>query len=66
MVPMDPEYGYNVDISAISVARGEHLLQGSDDSEPALIRFKLSNGNELVLYFRGPSECLLMRRLRPE
>lgn len=57
--PHGPEYGYNVDISAISVAE-ENIFYNYDDSEPALIRFKLSNGNELVLYFRAPGECLLI------
>jgi AAA15 family ATPase/GTPase len=43
-------YGYNIDLSGVSVAE-ENIFFNYDDSAPASVRFKLSNNNQLVLYF---------------
>lgn len=51
--------GYPVDLSAISIAE-ENLFYNYDDSEPATVRFKLSNGNELLLYFPEQGSCSLI------
>lgn len=51
--------GYSVDLRAISVAE-ENLFFNYDDSEPATVRFKISNGNELTLHFLEQGSCLLI------
>jgi len=48
-----------VDLGAISVAE-ENLFFNYDDSEPATVRFKISNGNELLLYFPEQGSCFLI------
>lgn len=51
-------YGYVIDLSATSVAE-ENIFYNYDDSEPASIRFKLSNSNELTLFFPEQGACYL-------
>ncbi|MDD1516295.1 MULTISPECIES: ATP-dependent nuclease [Bradyrhizobium] len=58
-----PTHGYRIDLSGISVAE-ENLFYNYDDSEPALIRFVLSNANELVLYFPEQGSCYLMAQAK--
>ena len=48
--PQSNTYGYQVDLADLSIAE-ENIFYNYDDSEPALVTFKLSNGNQLVLYF---------------
>jgi hypothetical protein len=48
--PRGDSFGYVIDLRAISVAE-ENLFYNYDDSEPATVVFKLSNKNELTLYF---------------
>ncbi len=48
--PNGSTYGYPIDLDSISVAE-ENLFFNYDDAEPATVRFKISNGNELLLYF---------------
>lgn len=57
--PRGPQLGYAVDISAISVAE-ENIFYNYDNSQPATIRFKLSNGIELVLYFPERGKCIMI------
>jgi hypothetical protein len=56
-----PTYGYRIDLSNISIAE-ENLFWNYDDSEPAFVRFKLSNSNELTLYFPEQGTCYLLAR----
>jgi energy-coupling factor transporter ATP-binding protein EcfA2 len=42
--------GYIIDLDAVSVAE-ENIFYNYDESEPATVTFKLSNGNQLILYF---------------
>src|SRR4051794_9858011 len=51
--------GYKIDLKAISVAE-ENLFFNYDDSEPATVRFKISNGNELMLFFPEQGSCILI------
>lgn len=51
--------GYVVDTASISEAT-ENVFYDYDDSEPATIRFKLSNGNELLLFFPEAGTCYLI------
>jgi AAA15 family ATPase/GTPase len=48
--PLGLTQGYRIDLAAISIAE-ENLFYNYDDSEAATIVFKISNGNELLLYF---------------
>ncbi|MEQ8788825.1 MAG: AAA family ATPase [Pirellulaceae bacterium] len=59
--PMGETHGYRVDVSAVSVAE-ENIFYNYDDSEPATVSFKLSNGNELLLYFGEGGHCNLIAR----
>ena len=43
-------YGYNVDLSAVSVAE-ENIFYNYDDSEPAKVVFHLSNQSTFTLLF---------------
>ncbi|WP_342728727.1 AAA family ATPase [Bradyrhizobium sp. B097] len=52
-------HGYSIDLRSISIAE-ENLFYNYDDSESATIRFKLSNSNELMLYFPEQGVCYLI------
>jgi len=52
-------FGYSVDLSGIPIAM-ENVYYDYDDSEPASIRFHLSNGNELLLFFPELGACHLI------
>lgn len=52
-------WGYKVDLPNISVA-AENIFYNYDDSDPALIRFYLSNKNILSLYFSELGSCVLI------
>lgn len=53
--------GYPVDLSEIPVAT-ENVFFNYDDSEPAKVIFKLSNGNEMILFFKELGTCNLICR----
>jgi len=57
--PSGQTLGYPVDLSAISIAE-ENLFYNYDDSVPASVTFKLSNKNEIMLYFPGQGACHLI------
>lgn len=57
--PKGRTFGYSVDLRSISVA-DENIFFNYDDSEPASIRFKLSNKNELLLFFPERGSCSLI------
>lgn len=56
--PQGQRYGYNIDLSGVSVAE-ENIFFNYDDDAPASVRFKLSNNNELLLYFPELGSCFL-------
>jgi energy-coupling factor transporter ATP-binding protein EcfA2 len=51
--------GHNVNLTSISVA-GENIFHNYDDSEPATVKFSLSSGNTLTLYFPERDTCYLI------
>ncbi len=58
--PVGLAHGYPIDLSSISVAE-ENLFFNYDESEPAVVRFQISNNkNELVLYFPERGSCFLI------
>lgn len=57
--PRGDTFGYVIDLNTISVAE-ENIFFNYDDSEAASVRFKLSNGNELLLYFPERGACHLI------
>jgi len=59
--PDGPALGYSVDLSEIPVAT-ENVFLNYEDAEPAIVTFKLSNGNEMLLYFKEVGSCSLICR----
>lgn len=59
--PNGQTMGYLVDISSIAVAE-ENIFYNYDDTHEASVLFKLSNGNELLLYFGASGQCRLIAR----
>jgi energy-coupling factor transporter ATP-binding protein EcfA2 len=57
--PKGEPLGYSVDLSDVPVAM-ENVFHDYDDSEAATIRFRLSNGNELLLFFPAAGVCNLI------
>lgn len=57
--PDGEAFGYVVDLSAISIGE-ENIFFEYDDSSPASVNFKMSNGNELELYFPERGACFLL------
>ena len=51
--------GYHVSLGNIPVAT-ENVFSDYDDSSPSWIRFRLSNGNHLRLYFPEREICILI------
>ncbi len=56
--PNGPTYGYSIDLRSASVSE-ENLFYNYNDSEPAMVVFKLSNQNRLVLFFPEHGACNL-------
>lgn len=53
------QLGYKLNLDGLPVA-SENIFYEYDDSRPARVVFKLSNGNELTLYFPERDHCLLL------
>lgn len=51
--------GYSVDLSEIPVAT-ENVFFNYEDAEPAIVTFKLSNKNEMLLVFKEVGTCNLI------
>lgn len=56
--PSGQSLGHIVDLSAISIAE-ENIFYNYDDSQPALVKFVLSDRNSLTLYFPAQGTCFL-------
>jgi len=52
-------WGYNVPLSEVPIAT-ENIFTDYDDSEPAFVKFRISNGNELHLIFPRHGTCYLV------
>jgi predicted ATPase len=59
--PNGPTLGYVIDINSLAVAE-ENIFYNYIDDEPATVQFKISNGNELLLYFPEVGSCYLIAR----
>jgi hypothetical protein len=59
--PSGDTHGYHVELSSISVAE-ENIFYNYDDTKPATVVFRLSNGNTLTLYFKRQGHCVLLAR----
>jgi AAA15 family ATPase/GTPase len=57
--PKGETYGYSVDVSEVPIAM-ENVFYNYDESEPASIKFRLSNRNELLLFFPERGVCNLI------
>lgn len=51
--------GYEIDLTNVPIST-ENVFFNYDDSTPAKIKFRLSNGNELILFFPKQNVCLLI------
>jgi hypothetical protein len=54
--PYGQSWGYQVELENVPVAI-ENVFFNYDDSEPATVKFRLSTGNELLLYFPDSRSC---------
>lgn len=59
--PNGPTLGYSVDLKSLAVAE-ENIFFNYDDSQSATVTFKISNENELLLYFPEVGVCYLIPR----
>lgn len=57
--PLGDTFGHVIDLSGISVAE-ENIFFNYDESEPAYVKFTLSNKNSLTLYFPDRGICYLL------
>jgi predicted ATPase len=57
--PQGRALGYAIDLRGVSVAE-ENIFYNYEDASPASVRFKLSNKNELQLYFPERGACYLI------
>jgi len=60
---MGMTHGYRIDLPTISVAE-ENLFYNYDDSQAATVRFRISNSNELLLYFPEQGTCYLIAQAK--
>jgi AAA15 family ATPase/GTPase len=57
--PKDVEvYGYQIDLSQVPVAI-ENVFHNYDDGHPAVIKFRLSDGANLQIFFPSQGECYM-------
>lgn len=52
-------WGHRVNLSQIPIAT-ENVFYNYDEASPAIVQFKLTNGNELQLHFDAVDECYLV------
>lgn len=57
--PEGSVHGYNINLDKVPVAT-ENVFTNYNDKEPASITFKISNGNELILFFPKEQVCFLI------
>lgn len=57
--PNGDMWGYPVELENVSVAT-ENVFFNYVDSQPASVRFRLSNGNELMLFFPRVGTCVMI------
>jgi AAA15 family ATPase/GTPase len=57
--PEGEAWGYSIELTKIPIAT-ENVFSDYDDSKPASINFRISNGNELLLFFPKRDICSLI------
>jgi energy-coupling factor transporter ATP-binding protein EcfA2 len=57
--PIDKVRGYAIDLRGLPVST-ENVFHNYNDEEPASVKFRLSNGNELILFFPEQGVCNLI------
>jgi energy-coupling factor transporter ATP-binding protein EcfA2 len=57
--PIDKIRGYGLNLRGLPVST-ENVFHNYDDSSPATVKFRLSNGNELLLFFPEQGVCNLI------
>lgn len=57
--PAGTAYGYHVDLRPLAIAE-ENIFYNYNDSEPATVCFRISNGNTLTLHFSESGSCVLI------
>lgn len=57
--PDHRDLGYSVSLDDVPIAT-ENIFTDYDDSEPAQAKFRLSNGNELLLFFFSVGACFMI------
>lgn len=57
--PTGDTWGYSVDLSGVPIAT-ENVFFNYDDSRPASVTFRVSNGNQLHLFFPTSNHCSLI------
>lgn len=57
-LPDASKWGYRIELAGIPVAT-ENIFYNYDEKDPATVKFRLSNGNALNLYFSDVNECYL-------
>jgi len=56
--PVGDEFGYQVNMADLPVA-SENIFSDYDDSQGATVKFRISNGNHLLLYFPERDACFM-------
>lgn len=57
--PEHETFGYHISLDEVPIAT-ENIFTDYDDSNPAQVKFRLSNGNELLLFFPSIGSCYLI------
>jgi len=57
--PKGETFGYIIDLTDVPVAT-ENIFNNYDDSVPATVTFRLSNGNELIIFSKEVGTCALV------
>lgn len=57
--PEHETFGYHISLDEVPIAT-ENIFTDYDDTNPAQVNFRLSNGNELLLFFPSIGSCYLI------
>ena len=57
--PKGEELGHNISLKDIPSA-AENIFFNYNDEEPAIITFRITNGNKLILYFPSQGSCIFI------
>ncbi len=57
--PHGQTYGYRISLGGLQVSTA-NVFSDYDESKPATVKFRLSTGSQLLLYFPEPGHCILI------